>query len=199
MLTKLPLSSLRPHELSIKDHVDELVSSIRAHGALQRPLVVEADSLVVLDGTHRLAALRQLGASRVPVVLVRYDHVRLEGWVRVYEMEALPDLRRIAEVDEVRRLPSGATLVKLGGGADAYYDLVRLEDIGHRLLKAVTWRTALGLGGDLLLVLPPKPTKDLVLRAAGTGRLLPPRSTRHLTEAKKVRLRTPLSALIRGR
>jgi len=33
---------------------------------------------------------------------------------------------------------------------------------------------------------PPRPTRELVLKAAGSGNLLPPKSTRHITMAKKV-------------
>ncbi len=169
--------------------------SISRSGALLRPLVVEARSLVVLDGSHRLRALRALGASLAPVALVGYETVKLDGWVRVYGPEALRDLRRVAEVSEVRYSSRGPIIAYLGGGDEAYYDLLRLEGMGHGLLRVVTRSHARGLFGEALLVVPPRPSKGLVLRAAESGRLLPPRSTRHITEAKLVRLRTPLSAL----
>ena len=37
-----------------------------------------------------------------------------------------------------------------------------------------------------LIVVPPRPTRELVLKVAGSGNLLPPKSTRHKTMAKKV-------------
>ncbi|MGC9072248.1 MAG: ParB N-terminal domain-containing protein [Acidilobus sp.] len=187
---------MKPHEMFLEDRVAELVTSIRVKGALLRPLVVEASSLILLDGAHRLKALRELGALSAPVALVRYDRVGLKGWVRMYPKESLRDLRRVAEVSDVRELTGGPTIVTLGGGSEAYYDLVQLESLGHRLLKVVTRSSIRNLGSYLVLVIPPPPTKELVIKAALTGRLLPPRSTRHVTEAKKVRLRTPLASLM---
>ncbi len=48
-----------------------------------------------------------------------------------------------------------------------------------------------------LIVVPPRPTRELVLKAAGSGNLLPPKSTRHKTVAKKVVAPARL-ALLRG-
>ncbi len=187
------MSSLRPHELALERHVKELVHAIRASGAVLRPLVVEARSLIVLDGSHRLRALQELGASLAPVALVNYESVSLSGWVRVYDLEALEDLRRIAEVLRLRRTASGSVIAWLGDGDSAYYDLLSLEEAGHELVMVAT--DVYSVRDPSLLVVPPRPTKDLVLKAAGSGRLLPPRSTRHLTEAKQITLRTPLSSL----
>jgi len=47
-----------------------------------------------------------------------------------------------------------------------------------------------------LIVVPPRPTRELVLNAAGSGNLLPPKSTRHITMAKKVVAPVRLSILI---
>jgi hypothetical protein len=46
-----------------------------------------------------------------------------------------------------------------------------------------------------LIVVPPRPTRELVLRAASSGELLPPRSTRHITLAKRVVVPVRLSLL----
>jgi len=47
-----------------------------------------------------------------------------------------------------------------------------------------------------LIVVPPRPTRELVLKAADSGNLLPPKSTRHKTIAKKVVAPARLSILI---
>ena len=59
-----------------------LVEEIRRDGFLRRPVLVEAKQLVILDGHHRVEALRILGCTRVPVYLVDYDDpgIRLTTW-----------------------------------------------------------------------------------------------------------------------
>lgn len=193
MLTRLPISSLKPHELAQDRHVKELAQAIATRRAVLRPLVVEAGSLVVLDGSHRLRALQLIGASLAPVALVNYDSVALEGWVRVYGLDALRDLINVTEVVRLRHTDRGSVIAWIGGSDEAYYDLLRLEGMGHELVKVAT--SVYAVREPSLLVIPPRPTKDLVLKAAYTGRLLPPRSTRHMTEAKFITMRTPLTSL----
>ena len=167
-------------------------------GQLLKPLVVEASDMVLLDGAHRLRALEMLGAYLAPVAIVNYEAVRLKGWVRLYTYrpEALADLRQVAEVLEVKERPGDVLLVRLGGGDQAYYDLLSFERRGNELQGVIASSSLARLHHRTLALIPPPPSKDLVLRAALTGRLLPPRSTRHVTEAKRLVYRTPLSSLM---
>ncbi len=78
----LPLDRILPHE-----HIDSaaaisLSGAIAQAGVVTDPLVVEVASRVLLDGHHRLDALRRLGAVRAPCVLIAYDApgLRLDGW-----------------------------------------------------------------------------------------------------------------------
>jgi len=189
---------LRPHELYLEGHAKELAELIMRRGHLLKPLVVEASNMVLLDGAHRLRALKMLGAYLAPVAIVNYDSVGLKGWVRLYAYgpEALADLRQVAEVLEVKERPGGALLIRLGGGDQAYYDLLSFERRGNELKGVITLSSLARLHHRALAVIPPPPSKDLVLRAALTGRLLPPRSTRHITEAKRLVYKIPLSSLM---
>lgn len=49
---------------------------------LKRPVLVADDAFVILDGHHRVEALRSLGCKRVPTYLVDYgsDLVTLDTW-----------------------------------------------------------------------------------------------------------------------
>jgi L-serine kinase (ADP) len=78
----LPLASLSRHEQYEPDHARKLSAVIGALGVLSRPVVVEARTLTLLDGHHRLAALLILGCRCVPSVLLDYDDPRivLESW-----------------------------------------------------------------------------------------------------------------------
>ncbi|HYS71490.1 MAG TPA: ParB N-terminal domain-containing protein, partial [Thermoplasmata archaeon] len=50
-----------------------LVEQIRKDGFLRKPILVAAGPLVILDGHHRVEALRILGCTRIPVYLLDYD------------------------------------------------------------------------------------------------------------------------------
>jgi hypothetical protein len=67
------IGKLRPHEAVEPNRLARLLASIRADGFLRRPIVVEDEFYVILDGHHRYEALRQLGCARVPVYLVHYE------------------------------------------------------------------------------------------------------------------------------
>jgi len=178
----LSIESIRPHELFLDDHVREIVEDIRKSGVVRRPLIVDASTMTLLDGVHRLEALRRLGASLAPVIAVDYSQVEVEGWAREYELslDALSAIKRLAPVS-VRERADGSVIVTLEG-LESYYDIRVFEADGFRLRRAAA--SPRSLRG--LIVVPPRPTRELVLKAAGSGNLLPPKSTRHKTAAKKV-------------
>lgn len=126
----IPIELLRPHEQIIDKHVEELLEDIRRRGVLIKPILVDEKTLTILDGHHRVEALRRLGAKYVPAVLVDYD-------------------------DEC---------VSVG-----------------------TWRHEW------------KVTKSLVRSTALSGKLLPPKTSRHITRFEIPELNIPLRVLVEGR
>jgi hypothetical protein len=186
------IASIRPHELFLEDHVREVMEDIRKSGIIRRPLVVDATTMTLLDGAHRLEALRRLGASFAPVITVDYSQVEVAGWAREYELslDALSAIKRLAPVS-VRERADGSVIVTLEG-VESYYDIREFETYGFRLRRAAA--SPRSLRG--LIVVPPRPTRELVLKAAGSGNLLPPKSTRHKTMAKKVVAPVRLTILV---
>jgi len=73
---------LKIHEEIDPVHVARLVEALRHDGVVVEPIWVAKDSHVVLNGHHRLAALRELGAVRVPAWVFDYDSedVLLDRW-----------------------------------------------------------------------------------------------------------------------
>jgi len=69
---------LRGHEKTQSDHLDKLSHEIRMDGFLRRPIVVDLRTKVILDGHHRVAALRSLGCSKTPVYFVDYSSPLIE-------------------------------------------------------------------------------------------------------------------------
>ncbi len=84
-LSLVDLENLHLHEEVIPKLVDRLAQSIVKDGVLRHPAMVDRESLVVLDGMHRVAALRRIGCHRMPVCLVDYSDpaIGIFGWYRM--------------------------------------------------------------------------------------------------------------------
>lgn len=78
----VPIDRLRAHEEIDERDLERLAEKIRRAGVFADPIWVARGSFVILNGHHRVAALRRLGAKRVPAWLLDYeaDYVALEPW-----------------------------------------------------------------------------------------------------------------------
>jgi L-serine kinase (ADP) len=78
----VPIDTLHAHEQIDLADIDVLIADLTARGVFTVPIWVARGSMVILNGHHRVAALRRLGATRVPAWILDYDsdHVRLELW-----------------------------------------------------------------------------------------------------------------------
>jgi len=110
-LTFVEIDELIPHEEIIPSLLDSVVSELRAAGMLIHPVVVSSQHHVVLDGNHRVEALRRIGARRVLAYQVDYysDEVAVKRWFRVVsgnvEVEEL--LERVAGMLNVEVVRTG--------------------------------------------------------------------------------------------
>ncbi len=111
--------------------------------------------------------------------------VRAEHRLVVSHKEARPT--------SVRERADGSVIAMLEG-VESYYDVREFEADGFELRRAAA--SPRSLRG--LIVVPPRPTRELVLSAASSGELLPPRSTRHITLAKRVAMPVSLSLILHG-
>jgi L-serine kinase (ADP) len=73
----LPQSGLLPHEHHDPDRACDLAAEMEACGLWLKPLLVERQHLVILDGHHRWEAAKHLELKAVPVVLISYGDPRL--------------------------------------------------------------------------------------------------------------------------
>lgn len=78
----IEIRRLHGHEHIRPALLRELTEQIRRDGVLKRPVLVADRDFVILDGHHRVEALRALGCKRVSVYLVDYDSdlVNLGTW-----------------------------------------------------------------------------------------------------------------------
>jgi hypothetical protein len=79
-IERVRVDQLKPHEEVDESYVTQLAEQITADRLLKKPLVVDAEHLVILDGHHRYHVALALGLEKVPVVKVNYfdEQIQLE-------------------------------------------------------------------------------------------------------------------------
>lgn len=75
--TLTPIEVLKPHEYVDPCRLSYLTGRITVDGVLKKPIVADYRTNVVLDGHHRLQALRLLGCRLIPVIYVDYRDPRI--------------------------------------------------------------------------------------------------------------------------
>ena len=95
----LPIDSLRPHEQFDPDKAEEVRKEIERTGQVTDPVWVSRQDRVILNGHHRVEALRALGAVKIPAFLVDYsdESITLERW------RPGPPIRKQEVLDRARR------------------------------------------------------------------------------------------------
>ena len=73
------------HEEIIPELLEKLIRNIENVGYLKHPIILDEKSHVVLDGMHRVAALKRLGCLRIPACMVNYESpfIIVGCWYRV--------------------------------------------------------------------------------------------------------------------
>jgi len=82
------ISSLKAHERTDSFRLKALKDEIWSDGFLKRPIVVDEKTNVIIDGHHRVEALRLLGCVKIPVCYVDYmcDKIGLKAMVKNIEI-----------------------------------------------------------------------------------------------------------------
>ena len=213
-----PVVNLLPHEEIVEELLTDLTNDLINCGKVRDPIVVDEETLTVLDGMHRLAALKDLGAKMAPVCLVPYstETIRVERWIRIIrgnldynELVCCigKPARRVKREDifaGTRRSP--CTGIVLGDEGvlvkgDSKMECYRLVSELERYLRTrgfdisyVTEVEALDEKRSLLIV-PPLLEKRDVTGIARQKQLFPPKATRHIIPSRVVGLNVPLSLL----
>jgi len=72
------IEELREHEEIRPDYLEELKNEILSDGMLKMPIAVDRSTYIILDGHHRLHALKRIGCKKIPVILVDYHSPEIE-------------------------------------------------------------------------------------------------------------------------
>jgi len=209
------LQSLRPHEEVIEERARHVRASIARSGVLRRPLLVDEKTGVIIDGTHRHAALRSMGVPTAPVIYLDYlseDEVKVSRWVRVYVFNDVGTeiIRAISEhfssysCEALIESTGRSYIVEIVGkrATDAYRAISQVERDKKisSSLKAILYRTKIDkrhLGRGYIAIIPPYLSKREVIDAGVSGNPFPPKSTRHLTILKRIEMRVKVRDLLR--
>lgn len=222
----LPSESLLIHEETIPDHVSELKESLLRDGKVKDPIVVDSGSFVVLDGMHRVAAMRESRCLRMPACMVDYlsPHIDVGVWYRALsgklrreQFEAVlfssgiePE-RMTVNITEIPRNSSLATIFASGEclrfrsrGRGVYDVLSTAERCARQLGLVITFETERDALEKLedrkidAVITLPKIDKASVREAGLTRRLLPHKVTRHIIPARPLAVNVPVRILTDG-
>ena len=95
----LPLSRLKSHEEIEESDLLDLIGHLRRSRVLSEPIWVTRGTSVILNGHHRVEALRRIGADRVAAWVLDYDSdlIHLERWHTGPPIEKSEVIRRAQE------------------------------------------------------------------------------------------------------
>jgi len=209
---------LRPHEETDQEYVKILTEKISRDKILRRPLLIDSEEMIILDGHHRYEALKRLGMRKVPVIKIRYkddEHIKIDKWIRIYMIKNTLDLSYIKDllrksfeknIFSTEVFNDNTILVKNVSTEDpvSFYMSIHLIEnelkdhmIRFEFRKSMPRLNRLYKENNKILIIdPPKLNKDHVIDIAVKGIRLPQRSTRHITFLKKIILPTSLRLLI---
>jgi len=74
----LELVVLKEHEQIRPEYLEQLKDEILSDGILKMPIAVDKTTYIILDGHHRLHALKKIGCKRIPVILFDYQSPEIE-------------------------------------------------------------------------------------------------------------------------
>lgn len=74
----IDLEALKEHEEIRPDYLEQLKNEILSDGILKMPIAVDKKTFIILDGHHRLHALKKIGCKRIPVILFDYQSPEIE-------------------------------------------------------------------------------------------------------------------------
>jgi len=66
----VPIDKLRPHEKGSALYLKLIRRELLKDGMLRYPIIADEKTLVILDGMHRWLALKSMGCTLIPVILV---------------------------------------------------------------------------------------------------------------------------------
>jgi len=78
----MDINDLKEHEEVDLDHLKKLKNKIRKERLLKKPIAVDKNTKIIIDGHARFNSLKQLGYSKIPVFIIDYNspEILVKSW-----------------------------------------------------------------------------------------------------------------------
>lgn len=213
------------HEETIPDLLEALAERIRDDGVLKSPVIIDRGTMVVLDGMHRVKALRILGCRFTCACLVDYQNngIKVDRWCRTisksFNLEEAVKLTgeldlilapkyvctssdSIDAVNVMKFRDASYEITSPRPGFMPAFDAVRELEFKLRIsgfeVGYETERDAdkkLASGAVDAVLCPPQIGKKQIIDTAKAGLVFTFKVTRHIIPARPVGVNVPLSLL----
>jgi L-serine kinase (ADP) len=211
LITLRKISDLKPHEETVAEDLKRLVNALRDNPILRHPIIADLRTGIVLDGTHRLAAIKQLKCKFIPSALVDYEdsQITIERWFRLFSGSNVLNLEnylRRLNHREVSRdecedglskrrwyatVEKSLSYLAFPARSPSAYEMVRdahgIEMAARKQRVNITYQdnkdTEAGESENLVMSTI-KIEKQEVVETVRKRKLFPPKSTRHLVPSR---------------
>jgi hypothetical protein len=222
-----PISTLLPHEETIRSQVEKLSGELKRDGMQKDPIIVDYESGTVLDGMHRLSALAGLGIDYVLCYTLDYSSkaITVRRWARVYSAKRADKVKdtlvatglseRCPIAEAIEKLESrrcalaamtqeGSYITAGGIELEGGFEVMRRLDEtsaaqgwARRFIPEDDIDVPLQEDGNII-ILPQRLTKQDVMTAARTKHLFPCKTSMHVIDLRPVAANIPLTELKEG-
>jgi len=215
------ISSLHPHEETVPKELEGLAGSLREDPFLRHPIIADRRTGLVLDGTHRLAALALLDCKLAPCALVDYQNprIRVERWFRTVSGSSLDEFEKnLGDRTFLKEKPSAAeeclakrkcyasledekSCVVFPFSCDTPVEYSRrafqIEALarGSGLIVAYNDRRLIPMPVESFILSTIRLEKTEIVRFSLDQTLFPPKTTRHIIPSRPLGILVPLEWL----
>jgi len=223
-LSLIEIGELKPHEEVVEKSVEQLANKIMSQAVVRDPLLVDQESLVILDGMHRLSSLKTLKCCFAPCCLLDYDNERIKvgSWYRLFNVDRADKVaEEILKTNALDYSKQKTTFTKISNNPQAIVMTVdgstysvpdadpvkeartavllekEMVKTGHRVeyLSEEMAIQHLRSREVTLVIATPIFTKEQIRRCGINRNLLPHKVTRHVIPSRPLNINVPLSLL----
>ena len=226
----ISIDDLLPHEEIVTERLLSMKNLIEETKVVDMPIIIalipESSKYLIVDGHHRWAALKELGAKKVPSIIINYfsKSVKVFTWYPGVSKDYVRALREIEglsidlsgcslkpeEINDAVLDNKAFILLTKDGGCYEIYGFIDGQKAVLKLIDRlnvegiidVVWYGLLedalkdlGSGEVDLLFLRRALTKEEIMKIVKDGKVLPPKTTRHVLPYIPAKINVPLKEL----
>ncbi|MHA1940637.1 MAG: hypothetical protein ACXACP_08985 [Candidatus Hodarchaeales archaeon] len=213
------IKNLHGHEQIVRPQVEFLKDNLNRLGYFFRPILIVKKHNVVLDGHHRVEALKELGGVRIPCIEIKYlnnPDITLSTWYPIYTgaIKEIPNIlnglkirwtaighvnaEKFTDDNESFILYSKSGAWSLEGSQQelyskflGFFDAKRFEYVKTIPYAIDSVKTQNASFALLRKIL----SKEDVISSAISGKMYAPKTTRHILTFRYQDIKVPLETL----